>query len=89
MGTNARVKPLVCMLQMPRYFFNVMNDVKSMDFEGRELPDLDAARVEALKDVEDILRSHFATVGNNWTKWSIEICNRDGDVLLVVPFSKN
>jgi len=77
------------MLQMPRYFFNVMNDVKSMDFEGRELPDLDAARVEALKDVEDILRSHFATVGNNWTKWSIEICNRDGDVLLVVPFSKN
>jgi len=74
---------------MPRYFFNVVNDVKSMDFEGRQLPDLDAARVEALKDVEEILQTHFGSIGDNWTKWWIEICDGDGEVLLVVPFSKN
>ena len=74
---------------MPRYFFNVMNDVKTQDFDGIELADLDAARGEALKDIEEILESHFVSIGSDWTKWSIEICDIDGLLLLVVPFKSN
>ena len=74
---------------MPRYFFNVMNDVKTQDFDGVELADLEAARGEAQKDIDEILESHFASIGSNWTKWSIEICDDDGALLLVVPFSRN
>jgi uncharacterized protein DUF6894 len=74
---------------MPRYFFNVMNDVKTQDFDGVELPDLDAARGEAQRDIEEIKETHFESIGNDWTAWSIEICDRDGLLLLVVPFKSN
>ena len=72
-----------------RYFFNVMNDVKTTDTNGLELPNLKAAQVEARKDIADIRRSHFKMLDNNWSKWSIEICDRDGKLLLTVPFSIN
>ena len=52
--------------------------------------DIDAARREALKDVEDVKRQNFATLDNyGWAKWSIEICDAEGTVLAVVPFSEN
>lgn len=74
---------------MPRYFFNVMNDIKTQDVVGIDLPNLEAAKVEAQRDIDDIMASHFATLGHNWPKWSIEICDRQGTVLLIVPFSIN
>ena len=74
---------------MPRYFFNVMNDVKTQDFDGIELANLDAAESEAQKDIADIIASHFNSFSSDWTKWSIEICDQDGLLLLVVPFSRN
>jgi hypothetical protein len=33
---------------MPLYFFNVYNDEDTVDEEGQDLPDLDAAREEAI-----------------------------------------
>jgi len=75
--------------QMPRYFFNVMDGLKTQDFDGTELPDLDAATGEAQKDIDEIMESHLGSIGNDWTTWSIEICDGDGALLLVVPFKSN
>ena len=72
---------------MPQYFFNVVNHVKTQDFDGMALPNLEAARVQAQNDIAEIMQSHFITLGNDWSKWSIEICDGGGMVLLVVPFS--
>ena len=75
---------------MPRYFFHVLNHIRTQDHDGVELPDLKAAISEALKDVTDIKRQHFVTLDNHaWARWSIEICDEAGAVLLVVPFSEN
>ena len=74
---------------MPRYFFNVMNHVKTQDFDGVELQDLEAAKLEAEKDIVDIKQSQFNSLNGDWSKWSIEICGHEGAVLLVVPFSSN
>ena len=74
---------------MPKYFFNVRNDVKAQDFEGTDLIDLDTARGEALKDIDEIKENHFRSVGGDWSRWSIEICDPDGELLLVVPFTAN
>ena len=71
---------------MPRFFFNVMNDVKTQDFEGTELFNLDAAQGEAQKDIDEIKQTHF---NSDWSKWSIEIFDPAGTLLLVVPFSRN
>lgn len=51
------------------------------------LPNLEAARVQAQNDIAEIMQSHFITLGNDWSTWSIEICDGGGMVLLVVPFS--
>jgi hypothetical protein len=74
---------------MPRYFFNVLNDVKAQDFDGMDLPSLQAAKGEAEKDIVDIKESHFNSLSGDWSKWSIEICDDEGALLLVVPFSTN
>ena len=74
---------------MPRYFFNVMNDVKTEDFDGTVLPSLEAAKGEAEKDIIEIKESHFESISGDWAKWSIEIRDRDGALLLVVPFLPN
>lgn len=74
---------------MPRYFFNVRNHISSEDFVGTELVDLDAAKVEALKDIADIMHARSDTVGNKWPEWSIEICDHNRELLLVMPFSQN
>jgi hypothetical protein len=43
---------------MPRYYFHVCNgNGFTEDEEGRELPDLEAARIEALRAARDIMAS--------------------------------
>jgi hypothetical protein len=66
-----------------------MNDVKTQDFDGVELFDLDAARGEAQKDIDEIKETEFNSLGKDWSGYSIEICGSDGTMLLVVPFSRN
>lgn len=74
---------------MPQYFFNIRNHVNTDDYVGLDLADLAAARVEALKDIADIMVSRSSALGTHWPQWSIEICDRKRKVLMVVPFSKN
>jgi len=75
---------------MARYFFHVVNSSRAQDREGVELPDLESARREAFKDVEDIKRQNFETLDTStWATWSIEICDDQDTVLLVVPFTEN
>ena len=74
---------------MPRYYFNIRNHVYTEDSTGAILPDLEAARKEALKDITDIMQARSDAVGNQWPQWSIEICDARLKVLLVVPFSSN
>lgn len=73
---------------MPRYYFNVLGEFRSDDLIGTELPDLDAAKIEARKDVIEIMRSRFETIGNDWSIFSIEICDDGHNVIFVMPFSR-
>jgi hypothetical protein len=77
------------MASMPQYFFNIRNHVKTDDYVGLDLANLAAAKVEALKDIADIMVSRSSALGNGWPHWSIEICDRKRKVLMVVPFSNN
>jgi hypothetical protein len=72
---------------MPRYFFTVVNGIKTQDFEGTELDNLAAAKVEAEKDIDEITESD--SLHGDRSKHCIEICDEDGALLLVVPFSNN
>lgn len=71
---------------MPRFYFHLLNDLDVPDDEGRELPDLDAAReiarrnvlftaAESIKEHAHLVRSH-----------RIQIEDADGKVLDAVHF---
>ena len=49
----------------------------------------EAAKGEAEKDITDIKESSFNSLNGDWSKWSIEICDHQRALLLVVPFSSN
>ena len=45
---------------MPRYFISLVNGEEVVDNEGRELPDLEAARRSALKAAGEIVADEMA-----------------------------
>ena len=40
---------------MPRYFFDICDDIVSTDEDGLDLADEDAARAEALRGARDLI----------------------------------
>ena len=70
---------------MPRYFFNVYDDIIAEDEEGSELPNLAAARLTALKGARDLIseqvrRGYF--VLSHW----IDVVDEQGEKVLTVTF---
>jgi hypothetical protein len=73
---------------MPRYRFNIHNGIGFVeDEEGRDLPDLAAARAEAVKGIrsiltEDVDQGHIDLCGR------IEVVDDSGQSVLVIPFEE-
>jgi hypothetical protein len=71
---------------MPRYFFHtVAGDGRREDFEGSDLPDLEKARREAIKDARAMM-SDAVLAGRDISSRRIEVCNELGEILLKVQF---
>jgi hypothetical protein len=71
---------------VPRYFLDVCNtDVDAGDPEGRELPNLEAARREAIAGIRSIL-AHEAAEGRLDLRGEIRIRNARGEIVRVVPY---
>lgn len=78
---------------MPRYFFHLHNSVEATDYEGRMLPDMKAARKEAIKCAREIIASEIKETGKiNLSHWveiedekGIKIPLRFGDCIDVNP----
>ena len=69
---------------MPMYYFHIRDgDHLEPDPDGTELPDLDAARTEALKVAQELM----AEVANLGRRAVIEIADGGGQTILSVPFS--
>lgn len=70
------------------YYFNVENAIGLIpDEEGRELPDLEAARAEAIKGARSILADDVLK-GNLDLRARIDITDGDGKILLSLGFSE-
>lgn len=70
---------------MPRYFFHVFNDDITIDDEGAELPDLDAARANAIKSARG-LACHSISKGHLNLDHRIEITDEAGARRMTVTF---
>jgi hypothetical protein len=70
---------------MPRYFFHVSDGDDYPDLHGTELPDLSAARNEAVRFAGALLSDHgekFWTSG----EWTMRVANEDDLTLFQLTF---
>ena len=71
---------------MPRYYFHLLNDVDVPDEEGKELPDLEAAREQARFNVRFTAGETLKEEGRISLGHRIEIEDAGGTVLDTVYF---
>jgi hypothetical protein len=72
---------------MPRYYFNLYNDVVAMDEEGKELPDLEAARANGIREAREMIQDMVAEGRINFSH-RIEIADETGAVATTVTFGE-
>ncbi|MCJ2090202.1 hypothetical protein MKK88_30080 [Methylobacterium sp. E-005] len=70
---------------MPRFHFHVHDGCSVLDTEGTELPDTQAARLEAIRIAGDILKhdAHRIALGEDWR---IEVTDDTGLILFQMTF---
>jgi hypothetical protein len=72
---------------MPQFFFDVLHDGEDVtrDHAGVDLPDLTAAKIEALEIWKRIV-SERAAGGTDYLHWRVAILDIRGERLAEVPF---
>lgn len=80
LGGLSRLQPLV-----PRYFFDLYNDVDSVDHEGKELSGLEAATDNALVEAREMMTQAVHEGKLNLNHY-IEVRDEAGDVVHVLHF---
>lgn len=70
---------------MPKFFFNLRDDVWVEDCEGKELPDAAKAREEAVRYARGMM-SEDVKDGRLVLKDEIDIVDEKGDPVLTLPF---
>ena len=71
---------------MPRFFFHLYNDIISTDEEGRELPDLEAARTAAVQEVRSVMTEDVLK-GKVTLSHRIVVADENGCVVATVRFA--
>jgi hypothetical protein len=75
---------------LPLFYFHLHDGITTtLDDIGRELPDRETAREEAIKDIAEIRAGRFEMIAHQWTGWSLTICDHDGNSLETLPFLHN
>jgi hypothetical protein len=71
---------------MPRFYFNLHDDVVVIDDEGRELADVSAARTAAIQAARDLMCDQVRA-GRLKLSHRIEVEDEDRRPVLTLPFS--
>jgi hypothetical protein len=72
---------------MPRYYFNIRSrDAYESDVEGEVFDSVAGARREAVESARDLI-AELARMGRGSDGMQIEISDKRGELLAVVPFS--
>jgi hypothetical protein len=70
-----------------RCYFNLVDGYERiLDQDGIEVLDLDQARSQAVKAIEELLEEDGGMAGD-WQKWSLEVTNEYGQILFSIPLS--
>ncbi len=70
---------------MPRFYFHLHNDIDSFDEEGRELPDVEAAREAALREAR-CMAAESVRQGHLDRAHYVAVTDENGDTLFSTTF---
>lgn len=70
---------------MPRFYFHLYNDIIATDEEGRELPDAEAARAEAIAEAREMM-TEAVLKGEVILSHRIVIADESGKVVSTVTY---
>jgi len=70
---------------MPRFFFNLRNEISVDDKEGQDLPDSDRAREVAVHHARGIM-SEDVKDGRLVLRDEIDVVDEQGETILTLPF---
>jgi hypothetical protein len=71
---------------VPRYFFDLYNDMDVLDEEGKELPDIDAAKATALCEVREMVLASIADDSELNLCHYINVRDEGGAIVYVMRF---
>ena len=71
---------------MPRFYFNVYDGKSSLDEQGTELLNCEAARIQAIRLTGEILRDEADYIAQH-EDWRIEVTDTTGLVLFWMAFT--
>jgi hypothetical protein len=74
--------------EMPRYFFDLVDDKKVYDKKGVSLPNDKAARLYARTFAHELMQTQPQLLGESWQAWSVQVCNGKFDRIMKIPFSE-
>ena len=72
---------------MPLYFFHLHNDIDVSDNEGQELPDLEAARAYATKQVRALIGESARTNGRIILNHRLDIEDQAHNIVATVRYA--
>lgn len=71
---------------MPRFFFDIHDDIDASDDEGRDLPDADAAIAEALKYARELIKISIDETGRIDLRHHIDVRDDSGNIVYIIHF---
>jgi hypothetical protein len=71
---------------MPRYFFDLHNDMDALDPEGKELPSLEAAKAHALVEALEMIQASIVDHRKVDLRHHIDVRDETGVVVYVMNF---
>ena len=78
--------PLTAEARVPRFHFNIFDGVNSLDRQGTELTDWQAARLEAIRLAGEVLRDEAKRIAVG-EDWRMEVTDGTGLVLFRLDFN--
>jgi hypothetical protein len=73
---------------MPRYYFDLVDDETVYDKKGVSLPNIKAAEQYAATFARELMETKPTLMGEAWKAWSVQICNGKFERILKIPFTQ-
>jgi hypothetical protein len=71
---------------MPRYYFDVVDDVCLSDSDGTVLADSESAHIHGLQVIRELMFKRTEMLGQPWSAWTMHVNDKNGKAIHRIQF---